>query len=86
MRIAPLIFLFLVACAAPPTDNEVTTRAIRRNCETQGDTAADKVRQQSAQVVNEAGATNQNQKDSIEAEAQKAKQDAFKSCMLKYAV
>ena len=80
------MFLFLVACAAPPTHNEVTSRAITRNCEAQGDIAADEVRQQSAQVVNEGGATNQNQEDSIEAEAQKAKRDAFKSCMLKYGV
>ena len=86
MRFVPLIFLILVACAAPPTDNEVTSRAIRRNCEAQGAAAADEVRQQSGQVVKEAGVTNQDQKDSIEVEAEKARKDAFKSCMLKYAV
>ena len=64
----------------------MTSRAVERNCEAQGDTAAKEVRRQSAQVVKESGTTNQGQKHDIESEAQKAKRDTFKSCMLKYAV
>ena len=86
VRFVPLIFLLLAACSAPPTQNQVTSRAVERNCEAQGDTAANDVRRQSAQVVKESGATNQDQKHDIESDAQKAKRDTFKSCMLKYAV
>lgn len=83
-----LIFslLFLVACEAPPTMNQVTSLAVKRNCEAQGDAAATEVRKQSAQVVKEGGATNLNDKEGIEARAVKAREDTFKSCMLKYAV
>ncbi len=82
----PLVFLLLSACSAPPTHNQVTSRAIKRNCEAQGETAATEVRKESAQVVKEGGATDNNHKGDIDSEAQKAKNDAFKSCMLKYAV
>ena len=86
MRFVPLIFVLLAACAAPPTLNELTSRSITRNCEAQGDVAANLIRQESVQVVKEGSATNQNQRDGIESQAQNAKRDAFKSCMLKYAV
>lgn len=82
----PLVFLLLAACTAPPTHNQVTSQAIKRNCEAQGEFAANEVRKQSAQVVKEGGATDQGHKGDIEAQAQKAKTDAFKGCMLKYAV
>lgn len=65
---------------------QVTTRAVKRNCEAQGSSAAMQVRQQSAQVVKEGGATNANDQASIEAKALKAEREAFKVCMLKYAV
>ena len=82
----PLVFLLLAACSAPPTHNQVTSRAIERNCEAQGETAADEIRKESAQVVKEGGATDHSHRGDIESEAQKAKNDTFKSCMLKYAV
>ena len=86
MRLVPLIFALLAACAAPPTQVEATSRAISRNCEVQGDVAANLVRQESVQVLKEGSATNPDQKDGIESQARNAKRDAFKSCMLKYAV
>jgi hypothetical protein len=86
VKYLPLIFLFLVACEAPPTQEQVTTRAIKRNCEVQGAAAATEVRKQSAQVMKEGGATDQDDKDGIEAKATKAERETFKSCMLKYAV
>lgn len=86
MRFVPLIFALLAACAAPPTLDEATSRAIARNCEAQADVAANLIRQQNAQVVKEGRATSQDQKGGIEFQVQNAKRDAFKSCMLKYAV
>ncbi len=86
VNLVPLVFLLLAACSAPPTHNQVTSRAIERNCEARSETAADEVRKESAQVVKEGSATDYSHKGDIESEAQKAKNDAFKSCMLKYAV
>jgi hypothetical protein len=86
VRYLPLIFLLLVACEAPPTQDQVTTRAVKRNCEAQGNAAATEVRKQSAQVVKEGGVTNVDNKASIEAKALKAEREAFKVCMLRYAV
>jgi hypothetical protein len=86
VRYLVLSVLFLVACEAPPTMNQVTSRAVKRNCEAQGNAAATEIRKQSAQIVKEGGTTNQNDKDNIEARALEAQQDTFKSCMLKYAV
>ena len=86
MRYLPLILSLLAACAAPPTQEQVTSRAIQRNCEAQGAAAANAVRQQSVQVVKESSATNLSRNADIEAKALDAQQNAFKSCMLKYAV
>jgi hypothetical protein len=86
VRYLPLAFLLLVACDAPPTAEQVTTQAVRRNCEVQGSTAALEIRKQSAQVVKEGSATDGNDKANIDARALKAQRDAFKSCMLRYAV
>ncbi len=86
MRYLPLILSLLVACAAPPTQEQVTSRAIQRNCEAQGAAAANEVRQQSVQVIKEGSATNPDRNAEIEAEASDAQRKAFKSCMLKYAV
>lgn len=86
MRYLPLILLLLVACEAPPTQEQATTRAIRRNCEAQGVAAANRTRQQSAQAVEQGSATNQVHDEAIEAKALEAQQKAFKSCMLKYAL
>ncbi len=86
MRYLPLILSLLVACEAPPTQDQVTSRAIQRNCEAQGAAAANEVRQQSVQVIKEGSAANQNRNAEIEAKALDAKRKTFKSCMLKYAV
>lgn len=86
MRYLPLILSLLAACAAPPTQEQVTSRAVRRNCEAQGAAAANAVRQQSIQVIKEGSATNLNRNPDIEATASDAQRKAFKSCMLKYAV
>ena len=86
MRYLPLILSLLVACAAPPTQEQVTSRAIQRNCEAQGAAAANEVRQQSVQVIKEGSAANQNRNAEVEAKALDAKRKTFKSCMLKYAV
>jgi len=86
VRYLPLILSLLAACAAPPTQEQVTSRAIQRNCEAQGAAAANAVRQQSVQVVKESSATNLSRNADIEAKALDAQQKAFKSCMLKYAV
>ncbi len=86
MRYLPLILSLLVACEAPPTQDQVTSRAIQRNCEVQSAAAADDVRQQSVQVIKEGSATNQNRNADVEAKALSAQRKTFKSCMLKYAV
>jgi hypothetical protein len=86
VRYLLLILSLLVACAAPPTHDQSTSRAIRRNCEAQGAAAAGDVRQQSVQVIKEGSATNQNRNSDIEAAALSAQRKTFKSCMLKYAV
>lgn len=86
MKHMPLLCVLLVACEAPPTQMQVTSRAINRNCEAQGTSAASEVRKQSAQVTREGGATNPTDKASVEARARKAEEDTYKSCMLKYAV
>lgn len=86
VRYLPLVLLLLVACEAPPTQDQATSRAVKRNCEAQGGAAATEVRKQSAQVIKEGGTTNQTDKAGIEARALKAQRDTFKSCMLKYAV
>ena len=87
VRLLPLIFfLLLAACAAPPTREQATAIAIKRNCEAQGAAAADEVRKQNVQVAKESGAVSQDDKENIEARAAQAQKTTFKSCMLKYAV
>jgi hypothetical protein len=86
VRYLPLILSLLAACAAPPTQEQVTSRAVQRNCEAQGTAAGNAVRQQSVQVIKEGSATNLNRNSDIEAKASDAQRKAFKSCMLEYAV
>jgi hypothetical protein len=86
VRYLPLILSLLAACAAPPTQEQVTSRAVQRNCEAQGAAAANAVRQQSVQVIKEGSATDLNRNTDIEAKASDAQRKTFKSCMLKYAV
>ena len=86
MRYLLLILSLLVACAAPPTHDQSTSRAIQRNCEARGAAAADDIRQQSVQVIKEGSATNPNRNADLEAKASDAQRKAFKGCMLKYAV
>ena len=86
MRFLPLILVLLAACAAPPTPQQVTSNAIKRNCEAQGAAAADEVRKQNVQVAKEGRAMSPDDKNSIEAKAAQTQASTFKSCMLKYAV
>ena len=86
MRYLPLFLSLLVACPAPPTHEQVTSRAVQRNCEAQGAAAASEVRQQSVQVIKEGSATDQGRNAEIEAAALGAQRKTFKSCMLKYSV
>lgn len=86
MRSLPLLLVFLVACAAPPTAQQVTSRAVKRNCETQAAAAADDIRRQNAQVVKEGNAVDADEQDRVESEASRTREEAFKECMLKYSV
>jgi uncharacterized lipoprotein YajG len=78
--------VFLTACAAPPTQEQVTSRAVNRNCEAQGALAASEVWKQSAQIVKEGAVTNEGKQGSIEARAAKAREAAYKKCMFEYSV
>lgn len=84
-RFLPLLFALLCACPAPPTQQQVTSRAVARNCEAQADIAANEIRKENVQVVKEGSAVEHANGD-IEAKANRVRQEAFKNCMLKYAV
>jgi uncharacterized lipoprotein YajG len=86
VKYLPLLLVLLAACAAPPTAMQVTSRAVNRNCEAQGTSAAAEVRKQSAQAMREGNTTDPASQASIEAKARKAEEDTYRSCMLKYAV
>lgn len=78
--------MLLAACAAPPTREQATSIAIKRNCEAQAAAAADDIRKQNVQVAKDSRAMSQDDKQNIEAKAAQAQTTTFKSCMLKYAV
>ncbi|GMQ96229.1 MAG: hypothetical protein BMS9Abin14_756 [Gammaproteobacteria bacterium] len=78
--------MLIAACAAPPTREQATSIAIKRNCEAQAANAADEVRKQNMQVAKGSRAVSQDAKQNIEAKAAQAQTTTFKSCMLKYAV
>ena len=86
MRYSPLILLLLAACEAPPTQEQVTSRAVLRNCEVQAATAANEVKQQNVQIVKEGRATSQSDNEDVEARAAEVRKKTFDSCMLKYAL
>ena len=86
MRCLPLLLVLLVACEAPPTRPEIRSRAIVRNCEAQGAVAADEVRKQNVQVIKEGAVVDQQDSHDVETRAEQARQETFKSCMLKYSV
>lgn len=86
VRYLPLIFVLLVACAAPPTAQQVTSRAVKRNCEAQAAAAADDIRRQNAQVVKEGRAIDNDARHRTETSAARIEEQAFKDCMLKYSV
>ena len=88
MRYLPLILVVMLvaACAAPPTREQATSIAIRRNCEAQAAAAADDVRKQNVQASKESRAMSQDDMDKLQAKAAQAQTTTFKSCMLKYAV
>lgn len=78
--------MLLAACAAPPTHEQSTSRAIARNCEAQADIAADDVKKENVQVVKEGGAGGGHANNEVEIKAKKVREDTFKACMLKYSV
>lgn len=86
MRYLPLLLILLVACDAPPTRPQITSRAIIRNCEAQGAVAADEVRKQNAQIVKEGDTANQKDSADVEARAEKVREETFKTCMYRYSV
>jgi hypothetical protein len=86
VRCLPLLLVLLVACEAPPTQQQVTSRAVTRNCETQGALAADEIKKQNVQIVKEGGTVNHKDSEDVEARAEQVRRETFKSCMLKYAV
>lgn len=86
MRFLPLILVLLAACEAPPTQNQVTSRAVKRNCEAQAAQAADDVRRQNAQVVKEGNAVDTDEQYRIDSKASRTEERMFKECMLKYSV
>ena len=86
VRYLPLILLLLAACEAPPTREQVTSRAVKRKCEAHGAAAANETRKQNVQVLKEGSAVNQDENERIETKAAEAQRTAFKSCMLKFAV
>ena len=88
MRHLPLILLplLLAACPAPPTQEQVTSRAVLRNCEVQAATAANEIKQQNVQVVKEGGTTSQSDNEEVAARAAQVQKKTFDSCMLKYAL
>ena len=65
---------------------ETTSRAVKRNCEAQAAAAADDVRRQSAQVVKEGNAVDEDERYDVETEASRVRERTFKDCMLKYSV
>jgi len=80
------LILILAACAAPPTREQATSIAIKRNCEAQAAAAADDVRKQNVQVAKESRTISQEDEENIAAKATQARTTTFKSCMLKFAV
>lgn len=86
MRYLPLLLVLLAACDAPPTRPQITSRAIIRNCEAQGAVAAEEVRKQNAQIIKESNTANQKGSSDVEARAEMAREETFKSCMFKYSV
>lgn len=86
MRYLPLVLVLLAACAAPPTQQQVTSRAVKRNCEAQATAAGEEIRRQSAQVVKEGNVVNTDEQYRVETKASKVEKETFKECMFKYSV
>jgi hypothetical protein len=86
VRYLPLLLVLLVACDAPPTRPQVTSRAIIRNCEAQGAVAADEIRKQNIQMMKEGSGVDAHDSHEVELRAEQVREQAFKSCMLKYSV
>ena len=86
VRILPLILLLLAACEVPPTQQQVTSRAVIRNCEARAAAAADQVRKQNTQIIKEASEANQKDSTDVEERAENVREETFKSCMFEYSV
>lgn len=78
--------MLLAACAAPPTPQQATSRAVQRNCEAQGRAAGEEVRRQNVQMVKEGSVTDLSQSDDVDARAENARREKFRDCMREYAV
>jgi hypothetical protein len=85
VRYVPLMLL-IAACAAPPTPQQVTSRAVKRNCEAQGTAAAEEVRRQNVEIIEQGSAENSRPGGDVDARAEKARRDAFRDCMREYAL
>lgn len=81
-----LVLLLVGACAAPPTPQQATSQAVKRNCEARGEAAAEEVRRHSSIPVGEDGSASGSANEHIEARASEARERAFKNCMLEYAL
>lgn len=86
VRFLPLLLILLVACAAPPTRPQATSRAISRNCEAQGAVAAEEIRRHNVQIMKEGGSVDAHSSHELDLRVEEARDEAFKSCMLKYSV
>lgn len=86
VKYLPLVFLLLAACEAPPTAMQVTSRAVKRNCEAQGIAAANEIRRQNAQIVKEGSSVDEAEQYRMRDRADRAQEQAFKDCMYRYSV
>ena len=86
MRYLLLVLVLLAACEAPPTQQQATSRAVKRNCEAQAAAAGDEIRRQNAQVAKEGNAVDADEQYRVETKASKAEKEMFKECMFKYSV
>ena len=86
MRHLPLLLALLVACEAPPTADQVTSRAVKRNCEAQASAAADDLRRQNTQLVKEGNTIDPDEQHRVDTRASEIRERTFRECMLKYSV
>ena len=74
-----LVMLLLGACSAPPTPQQATSRAVKRNCEARADAAAEELRRQST-------ADGASASQDIERRVAEVRENEFRACMLESAL